>query len=101
MLVFREENPLPNTPLPQLFPWELLRAIAIVQLYIEERFIEPPRIKKMPFSLAFHQTLSVLASSGELTPRALAERVLSLPPLSGISKEDYKTLMKYWLSQME
>ena len=93
MLVFREENPLPNTPLPQLFPWELLRAIAIVQLYIEERFIEPPRIKKMPFSLAFHQTLSVLASSGELTPRALAERVLSLPPLSGISKEDYKTLM--------
>ncbi len=93
MLVFREENPLPNTPLPQLFPWELLRAIAIIQLYIEERFIEPPRIKKLPFSLAFHQTLSVLASSGELTPRALAERVLALPPLSGISKEDYKTLM--------
>ncbi len=93
MLVFREENPLPNTPLPQLFPWELLRAIAIVQLYIEERFIEPPRIKNLPFSLAFHQTLSVLASSGELTPRALAERVLALPPLSGITKEDYKTLM--------
>lgn len=93
MLVFREENPLPNTPLPQLIPWELIRAIAIVQLYIEERFIEPPRIKNLPFSLAFHQTLSVLASSGELTPRALAERVLSLPPLSGISKEDYKTLM--------
>lgn len=93
MLVFREENPLPNTPLPQLIPWELIRAIAIVQLYIEERFIEPPRIKNLPFSLVFHQTLSVLASSGELTPRALAERVLSLPPLSGISKEDYKTLM--------
>lgn len=93
MLVFREEDPLPNTPLPQLLPWELLRAIAIIQLYIEERFIEPPRIKKLPFSLAFHQTLSTLASSGELTPRALAERVLGLPPLSGISKEDYKTLL--------
>ena len=93
MLVFREEDPLPNTPLPQLIPWDLLRAIAIVQLYIEERFIEPPRIKKLPFSLTFHQTLSVLASSGELTPRALAERVLSLPPLSGVSKEDYKSLL--------
>ncbi|MBO5701863.1 MAG: DEAD/DEAH box helicase [Clostridia bacterium] len=93
MLVFREEDPLPNTPLPQLLPWELLRAIAIVQLYIEERFIEPPRIKKLPFSLAFHQTLSTLASSGELTPRALAERVLGLPPLSRITKEDYKTLL--------
>jgi ATP-dependent Lhr-like helicase len=93
MLVFREEDPLPNTPLPQLIPWDLIRAIAIIQLYIEERFIEPPRIKKLPFSLAFHQTLSVLASSGELTPRALAERILALPPLSGITKEDYKTLL--------
>ncbi len=93
MLVFREEDPLPNTPLPQLIPWELLRAIAIVQLYIEERFIEPPRIKKLPFSLAFHQTLSVLASSGELKPKALADIVLSLPPLSAITKEDYKTLI--------
>ena len=76
MLVFREENPLPNTPLPQLIPWELLRAIAIIQLYIEERFIEPPKIKKLPFSLLFHQTLSVLASSGELTPKELANRIL-------------------------
>ena len=34
MMVFREENPLPNTPLPQLIPWDLLKGIAIVQLYI-------------------------------------------------------------------
>ncbi len=93
MMVFREEDPLPNTPLPQLIPWELLRGIAIIQLYIEERFIEPPRRKKMPLSLLFHQTLSVLAASGELTPRRLAERVLSLPPFSEVSKEDYRTLM--------
>ena len=62
MMVFREEDALPNTPLPQLIPWELLRAIAIVQLYIEERFIEPPGRKKLPFNLAFHQTLSVAAA---------------------------------------
>jgi len=66
MMVFREEDPLPNTPLPQLVPWELLKAIAIVQLYIEERFIEPPNVRKLPYSLLFHQTLSVLAASGEL-----------------------------------
>ena len=93
MMVFREEDPLPNTPLPQLIPWGLLRAIAIVQLYLEERFIEPPREKKMPMSLLFHQTLSVLAASGEKTPKALAERILSLPPFSHVSKEDYKTLL--------
>ena len=93
MMVFREEDPLPNTPLPQLIPWELLKAIAIVQLYIEERFIEPPIMRKMPYSLLFHQTLSILASSGELTARRLAERVLSLPPFQGVAKEDYRTLL--------
>ena len=93
MMVFREEDPLPNTPLPQLMPWGLLRAIAIVQLYLEERFIEPPREKTMPMSLLFHQTLSNLAASGEQTPKRLADRVLALPPFSQVSREDYRTLM--------
>lgn len=99
MMVFREEEPLPNTPLPQLIPWGLLRAIAIIQLYIEERFIEPPSTRKLPFSLLFHQTLSVLASSGELTPRRLADRVLSLPPFEHVTKEDYKVLILSMLEQ--
>ncbi len=93
MMVFREEDPLPNTPLPQLIPWELLRAIAVVQLHIEERFIEPPSVKKMPFSLLFQQTLSILSSSGELTPKELANRILSLPPFLNVSREDYKLLL--------
>lgn len=93
MMVFREEYPLPNAPLPQLIPWGLLRAIAIIQLYIEERFIEPPYFKKLPFSLAFQQTMSTLLTKGELTAKALAEEVLSLPPFENITKEDYRTLL--------
>lgn len=93
MMVFREEDPLPNTPLPQLLPWSLLRAIAIIQLYLEERFIEPPRQKKMPMSLLFHQTLSVLAASGEQTPKRLAEQILAMPPFAQVSREDYRTLL--------
>lgn len=91
--LFREEAHLPNTPLPQLIPWELLRAIAIVELYTSERFIEPPRIRKMPLSLAFHQTLSILAASGELAPAALAQKALSLPPLSNLPKEIYREML--------
>jgi len=93
MMVFREEEPLPNAPLPQIIPWGLLRAIAIVQLYIEERFIEPPSDKKQPMSLLFHQTLSVVASSGELTAAALAGRILAMSPFAHISREDYKQLL--------
>lgn len=93
IMLHREEMPLPNAPLPEIIPWEMLRSIAIIELYSTERFIEPPKIKKMPLSLAFHQTLSILASGGELTPKALASKVLSLPPLASISKDTYRALL--------
>ncbi len=93
LTVIREEDPLPNTPLPQLIPWNLLRAISIIQLYAEERFTEPPYIRKKPFSLLFHQMLSTLASSGELRPKRLAEKMLSLPPFENITPEELRTLM--------
>ena len=93
MMVFREDAPVPNTPLPQMMPWELLRAIAIIQLYIEERFIEPPLTRKMPFSLLFQQTLSTLVASGELSPKRLADRILSLPPFDAVDREDFRTLL--------
>ncbi len=93
IMVYREDTPEPNAPLPQIIPWELLRGIAIIDIYSGERFIEPPRIKKMPLSLAFHQTLSILASEGELTPKALAKIALALPPLSNLDKETYRALL--------
>ncbi len=92
-MVFREEKPLPDDPLPKHIPWELIRGIAVVQLYLEEKFIEPPSIKKMPFSLMFQQTLSILASSGENTPKRLAAKVLSLSPFANVEKEDYRELL--------
>ena len=98
MMVFREEMPLPDTPLPQLIPWQILQAVAIVQLYAEERFIEPPIRKKLPYSLMFHQTLSILKASGELTPAALAGRVMSLSPFSEVSKESYRKLLVSMIS---
>lgn len=93
VMVYREETPLPNAPLPAIIPWELLRGIGIIDLYANERFIESPTMKKMPMSLAFHQTLSTLVSSGELTPKALADSVLSLPPFEALSRESYRELL--------
>ena len=93
IMVYREETPLPNAPLHEIIPWELLRGIGIIDLYSDERFIEPPQVKKMPLSLAFHQTLSTVFSSGELTPKALAERILSLPPLATLGRETYRALL--------
>lgn len=94
MMVIREEQALPNAPLPELIPWNLLRAIAVIQLYSEERFIEPCAYKHLPMSLLFQQTLSVLASSGEMTPAQLANKVLNLPPFWEVPKESYKDLLR-------
>ncbi|MBP3320898.1 MAG: DEAD/DEAH box helicase [Clostridia bacterium] len=99
LMVIREEEPLPNTPLQQCIPWGLLRAIAIIQLYIEERFIEGPGEKSMPMSLLFQQTLSMLAANGELTPAALASKVLTLPPFVEVEKEDYRDLLRAMVAE--
>lgn len=91
--VIREDEPEMRAMLPSTIPWKMLQAIAVVQLYLEERWVEPPRLDRLPFSLLYHQTMSILASSGELSPAALAERVLTLKYFHRISQEDFKELL--------
>lgn len=92
-LVSNEDEPSGKESLPEIIPWHLLQSIAIIQLYLEDRWIEPPQRIKYPFSLLYHQTMSTLAAMGELSPSALAERVLTLPPFSEIKQEDFRDLL--------
>lgn len=93
--VMREEMPEARAMLPTTVPWKLLQGIALVQLYREERWVEPPDLERLPFSLLYHQTMSTLASAGELTPAALAERVLTLAYFHRITVDDYKLLLRH------
>lgn len=93
--VMREDEPEARAMLPATVPWKLLQGIALVQLYLEERWVEPPRLDRLPFSLLYHQTMSTLASCGELSPRALADRVLRLHYFHKITQEDYKVLLRH------
>ncbi len=93
--VMREDPPEPRAMVPQTVPWKLLQGIALVQLYLEERFVEPPKLDRLPFSLLYHQTMSTLAASGELTPAALADRVLTLSYFHRITKDDYRALLRH------
>lgn len=93
--VMREDEPEARAMLPTTVPWKLLQGIALVQLYLEERWVEPPRLDRLPFSLLYHQTMSTLASCGELSPKALADRVLRLHYFHRISQEDYKCLLRH------
>ena len=95
--VMREDHPEPRAMLPELFPWYLIQGIALIQLYIEERFVEPPQTQRLPFSLLYHQTMSTLASCGEMTPGELASRVLPLSYFHRISQDDFRTLLLHLL----
>src|SRR5699024_4586555 len=96
--VIREDEPEVRAMLPSTIPWKLLQGIALVQLYLEERWCEPPRLNRLPYSLLYHQTMSTLASCGELSPAALADRVLTLPYFHRVSQEDYKVLLRHLLA---
>lgn len=78
-------------------PWSLLQAIAMIQLYAEEKWIEPPQIPQMPLSLLYHQTMSIIKSHTELSPPQLAERVLTLSPFKQITEDHFRQLLRYLL----
>lgn len=93
--VMREEHPESRAMLPDLIPWSLLQGIALVQLYLEERWVEPPEPNRLPYSLLYHQTMSTLASGGEMSPAELASRVLPLNYFRNVSQDDYRVLLQH------
>jgi ATP-dependent Lhr-like helicase len=90
-----EDTPEPDAPLPNQIPWQLLQCIAIIQLYLEEKWIEPIPPARYPFSLLYHQTMSILAALGELSPSRLAEEVLTLPTFTNIAPGDFQQLLRH------
>lgn len=78
-------------------PWNFLQTLAIIQLYLEERWIEPPSIPSMPLSLLYHQTMSTIKSHTELLPPQLAERILTLSPFQNITLDQFRLLLHHLL----
>ena len=93
--VMREDEPEARAMLPSTIPWKLLQGISLVQLYLEERWCEPPRLDRFAYSLLYHQTMSTLASCGEMSPKALADRILRLHYFHRVSQDDYKALLRH------
>jgi ATP-dependent Lhr-like helicase len=95
--LLREDEPDNKTPLLDRVPWELIQAIATIQIYAEEKWIEPLARAHLPGSLLYHQTMSIVGAAGELTPPQLAERVLTLAPFRGVPQDDFRALLRHML----
>ena len=53
---------------------------------------------RLPYSLLYHQTMSTLASCGEMTPAELASRVLPLSCFQRITQDDYRLLLHHLIA---
>lgn len=81
--------------LPARMPWTLMRAIAVIELYVKTKWVEPLEARKMPMGVLYHQTMSILKSMGEAEPKELAEAMLSLAPFKEIRADQYQIFLNY------
>lgn len=92
-----EDEPDAKSRAVDRIPWDLLKTVAQMQLYIEERWVEPIKAPKLPTSLLYQQTMSTLVQYGALSPPRLAEVVLTLAPFRDVGQERFKVLLRHLL----
>ena len=78
--------------------WEFIRTIAIIELYLKDRWIEPIPPQNHAYNLLYHQTMSCLKSNGEMSPAALAQTILSLGCFQNIPQADYRRLLSHLIN---
>ena len=97
MLFLCPEEEDEQAQLPARMPWTLLRAIAVIELYVRDKWVEPLTLREKPVGLLYHQTMSILKSLGEAEPADLARAVLTLPAFRGIEPDEYRIFLNYLL----
>ncbi len=73
--------------------FDIIMCIAIIEIYLKEKWVEPLLTCKYPYEILYHQTISHLMSITSTTPKKLAEYMLSINTFKNITKEDYKLLL--------
>lgn len=91
------ENKTANNSFRDNVPFSLLKTIAIIELYVREKWIEPTTGRKKPLGLLYHQTMSELKSRNEMTRPALEKSLLALPPFYSITPDEFGRLIDHLL----
>ncbi|MDF2686495.1 MAG: box helicase domain protein [Clostridia bacterium] len=99
--VFREELNDYKEKFYEAINWSFLRTLATINLYLEEKWVEPVSPKKYPINVLYHQTMSYIASVGEVKPALLAQNLLSLSPFKNITQEEYKKLLYFMIEKKQ
>lgn len=82
----------------EAMPWNFVQTVAMLQLYLEEQWIEPPALPSLPVSLLYQQTMSEMRARTEMTPQRLAQAVLSLAPFQSVTLDDYRLFLQHLIA---
>lgn len=83
-----------NDPFYERIPFSMLKAMAVVSLFVEG-WIEPPEQKQLPYHILYHQILSRLIEMNGSSPRDLVSTFYQSQGFSSIPLEDYAILLKH------
>lgn len=89
-----EPPPNPGAPFYERIPFELLKALAVANLFLEG-WIEPPSERTQPYNILYHQLLSRLTERHGSSPRDLVGFFMGSQVFSGVRAEDYSDLLKH------
>jgi len=87
-------QPEPGDEFYERLPFSLLKALAIVDLFLEG-WLEPPVERTVPYNVLYHQLLSRLVETHGSSPKDLVGHFLSSNVFSGVTSQDYSDLLKY------
>jgi ATP-dependent Lhr-like helicase len=97
-LVFNEEKPVGNEPFYRRINWQLIKCLALIELF-KTGWIEPLRVEKYPYNILLHQTLSFMAGCGETGAANLAQQMLTRDIFTHITKDDFRLLLQSMVAQ--
>jgi len=72
----------------------LVKAVAMSELILKEGWTEPADRSDLPYGLLYHQTMEYLRAGIGCKFSTLVSDVLSMYPFRGISKEEYRLMVK-------
>ena len=80
------------------FAWDLVQVIAIVQLYLEERWVESFENRKYPLSLLYQQTLSAIIARSGMDKKEMIDYIKSLYVFAAIKDKELENFIDHLIS---
>jgi ATP-dependent Lhr-like helicase len=92
-----EPEPIPGEDFYQQIPFELLKALAVTDLFLEG-WIEPPRLARLPYHILYHQLLSRVTERNGQSPTELIDYFIDSGIFPEIKPADYSALIDHLIS---